>query len=336
MTPNIEINKNIKDLTLLFVEDDIDLSRQMQNIFNELFKNVTSASNGKLGIDAFKNKLKKDKEPYDLVITDIDMPVMNGIDMIKDIYKVTPEQPIMVMSAYYDSKYLIDLLHVGVNDFLLKPLTTENMCKSLNKITQVIINDRLVKKHSFEKEKLIEELHLKNVALERSLRIIEGLHNKEQINKNTNITIEHHAKKHKIIKKEIDKKEHSQEKESLEKIEHIISEIYIKYNFNGTENELLKTLSKEIKHYANLLDSRESYENLKKSFKLLANAVSNRPKYTKEKEIKHIFTIIESFFYIYTRWQEDWSNMSDKKIKISSHAIENEINTIIEIWNCKI
>ena len=50
------------------------------------------------------------------------MPVMNGIDMIKEIYKIIPDQPILVTSAHSDAHYLIDLLNLGVNGFLIKPI----------------------------------------------------------------------------------------------------------------------------------------------------------------------------------------------------------------------
>lgn len=335
MPSNFNIHKNIKELTLLFVEDDLNLSIQMQNVFATLFKSSTNANNGKLGLNAFKNKLREDKKPYDLVITDIEMPIMNGIDMIKKIYEITPQQPIIIMSAYYDSKHLISLLQIGVDDFLLKPLTIENMYKSLNRVTQAIINDKLIKKHYIEKEKLNEELHKKNIALEKSLRIIEGLHNKNQIIKNTNIHINHSLEKNKTTKNEHTSSK-TEETKCLNNIEFIICNISIKYNFNTLENELLKKLSNEIKNYADLISSKKIYVNLKNSFEHLANTVSNRPKCTKEKDINRIFTIIESFFYIYSKWQEKFSKMSYKKVKFHSTAIEDEINTIIELWNCKI
>ena len=88
MIPTSQLFEYTKKLSVLFVEDNEELQAQMENIFKTLFKDVQVASNGQIGIDVYTQKHSNAKEPFDLVITDINMPIMNGIDMIKEIYEI--------------------------------------------------------------------------------------------------------------------------------------------------------------------------------------------------------------------------------------------------------
>ena len=70
-------------LTVLFVEDDDDLRLETTDILEALFKEVHSANNGKVGLAAYQKYSEENNEHFDLVISDIMMPKMSGIDMAK-------------------------------------------------------------------------------------------------------------------------------------------------------------------------------------------------------------------------------------------------------------
>lgn len=111
-----KINK-IKKLKLLFVEDEIDLINILSETLNKLEINFLIAKNGKEGIS-----LLKDNPTIDLIITDINMPIMNGLDMIQEIKdKINPKMKFVVMSAHTEEEYRKKADLLGVENYLYKP-----------------------------------------------------------------------------------------------------------------------------------------------------------------------------------------------------------------------
>ncbi len=107
---------NLKKLKFLFVEDEKDLLDIIAETLQKLEVNFLTASNGEEGLEIVKNN-----SDIDIVVTDISMPIMNGIEMIKLIKEIYPEMNIVVMTAHTESKYISDVAQLGVNDYLLKP-----------------------------------------------------------------------------------------------------------------------------------------------------------------------------------------------------------------------
>jgi YesN/AraC family two-component response regulator len=107
-----------KDLTVLFVDDYEPLRLEMEAFLVDLFKKVSIASNGKEAIELYEAS----EEGFDLIITDIQMPVMDGVGLSAEICKMNDHQPIVVLSAHSDSEYLVKLINIGVSKFLSKPI----------------------------------------------------------------------------------------------------------------------------------------------------------------------------------------------------------------------
>ena len=120
-----------QNLTLLFVEDDNDLRSSTGHILSKLFKVVDLAKDGKDGLHKYKNFYIENNSHYDIVISDIQMPILNGIEMSKAIFSINKEQKILITSAYSDKSYFIELINLGVDGFMQKPLSTEHILSTL-------------------------------------------------------------------------------------------------------------------------------------------------------------------------------------------------------------
>jgi YesN/AraC family two-component response regulator len=107
----------LKKLTFLFVEDEKDLLDIIAETLQKLEVNFLTAKNGEEGLAI----LKEHADEVDLVVTDISMPVMNGLEMIKEIKPLYPNLEIIIMTAHTESKYMEEAREYGVNDYLLKP-----------------------------------------------------------------------------------------------------------------------------------------------------------------------------------------------------------------------
>ncbi len=117
-------------LNLLYVEDDTDARNSTLSIFGEFFGHIVTASNGAEGLEAFGN------EAIDLIITDINMPQMNGLEMIRTIRQINPEIPILILSAHNESEYFMSSIKLGVEGYLLKPIDLEQFLGVLNNIVE--------------------------------------------------------------------------------------------------------------------------------------------------------------------------------------------------------
>jgi two-component system cell cycle response regulator len=96
----MKISKNLKKLNILFVEDDKLVNETLSFIFKKYVKNIFSAYNGEEGLKIFKNN------HIDIVLSDIQMPKMNGLEMAKAIRKINENIPVLFTTAFEESKYL--------------------------------------------------------------------------------------------------------------------------------------------------------------------------------------------------------------------------------------
>jgi DNA-binding response OmpR family regulator len=133
-----------KNLDLLFVEDYAELRENSIEILDNYFAYCEGAVDGKAGLEQYSAYYKKKKKYFDLIITDIKMPEMDGITLVEEIYKINPQQPIIVLSAHHESEYLLTLINIGIEQFITKPIDHDNMLSILYKVcTKINHKDRL-------------------------------------------------------------------------------------------------------------------------------------------------------------------------------------------------
>lgn len=128
------IAKITKNLTVLLAEDDIDLSKRLKTILDELFADVIVVSNGQEAIDEYMKYFDTSGKYYDIVISDIAMPIVNGVDLSKQILKLNKEQLFVVISGVKDSQNLIELINIGVSYFIQKPFMYDNFIDVLESV----------------------------------------------------------------------------------------------------------------------------------------------------------------------------------------------------------
>ncbi|HEG5976572.1 TPA: response regulator transcription factor [Campylobacter jejuni] len=111
---------------MLVVEDEVKARESMINILSERFSKVIGAQNGDEGLKKFK------KFKPDLVITDIAMPIMDGLDMAREIKEISDDVPIVVLSAYSEKERLLRSIDIGIDKYLIKPVDIEELFKVLD------------------------------------------------------------------------------------------------------------------------------------------------------------------------------------------------------------
>ncbi|MFW2551748.1 EAL domain-containing response regulator [Aliarcobacter butzleri] len=129
MINNISILKN---MSILYVEDEKDLREVTHEILKSFTKNQYIAENGQEGLELFK----KHEKNIDLIVTDINMPILNGLEMAKEIKNINPNIPIIITTAFSNKEYLLESIDIGIDKYVLKPI---DIAKLLQAMSQSII-----------------------------------------------------------------------------------------------------------------------------------------------------------------------------------------------------
>jgi len=125
---NLEkLNQLTKNLIVLYVEDDSILREKTCKMLSNLFKHIDTAQNGKEGWEKYQEYYKDNEKYHDLVITDIKMPIMDGMILSKKILLLNKEQIIVITSAHDESKYLIEFINMNIDKFILKPFNLNTL-----------------------------------------------------------------------------------------------------------------------------------------------------------------------------------------------------------------
>ncbi|RXJ87958.1 response regulator [Arcobacter sp. CECT 8985] len=158
---NIDL-KELKTITLLYVEDDDILRTQTLNIFEKVFKQTLIATNGEEGLNLFNEY----KDELDIIVTDLNMPKMNGLKMAEEIHKVSKTIPIIFTTAYTDEESLLKAISLNVDSYITKPVKIKDLTnsiltsvkkyrenKNLYKTTKALANEMITTKKDYDQLK---------------------------------------------------------------------------------------------------------------------------------------------------------------------------------------
>lgn len=141
---------NLSGIRVLYVEDDLETREELQSILELYVAELYTAQNGKEGLASYKQYRP------DIVVTDIQMPEMNGLSMAADIKSINPEQKIVVLSAYNDVEYLFRALELEIQHYITKPISVERL---LNKLAEITVQMNLAREAQ-QSRKLLEQYKL--------------------------------------------------------------------------------------------------------------------------------------------------------------------------------
>ena len=117
---------DLRELTLLYVEDDTELREQFMRILKPEFKEVYEAPDGVQALEQY--------EQYspDMMLVDINLPKIDGLEVIEKIRKFDLTTPVVILSAYSDQKKLLRAIRLGLSEYLIKPVPHKKLLTVLN------------------------------------------------------------------------------------------------------------------------------------------------------------------------------------------------------------
>ena len=121
--------KFLKTLCILYVEDSRTIRVQMTDFLSKLFKQVITATDGREGLEKFKNQ-----NNIDVIISDINMPNMDGIEMVAKIRKFDDNVPFIFTTAHSETEYALNAIKYGVSHYATKPINAKELLVHINDI----------------------------------------------------------------------------------------------------------------------------------------------------------------------------------------------------------
>jgi diguanylate cyclase (GGDEF)-like protein len=124
-------------LRVLYVEDEEEIRNATASLLENYIDHIDTAEDGQDGLNRYIESVEKEA-PYDLVISDINMPFMNGIEMVEKIKEIDHEQTVLFLSAHNEQEFFLDAIKLGVSYYLVKPVQVDELEKILGYIANII------------------------------------------------------------------------------------------------------------------------------------------------------------------------------------------------------
>ncbi len=144
------MNNELLKLTLLYVEDDEIIRQNAIEYLCDYFKEVYQAKDGLEALEVYRAK-----KP-DIIITDIEMPRLDGLTMAKKIRREDKTTPIVITTAFTDTEYLIQAVELQLIKYIVKPITSKKLNEALALLTEYLHINSIV---SIDKEKQYDNLN---------------------------------------------------------------------------------------------------------------------------------------------------------------------------------
>ena len=149
----------LKTLSVLYVEDDAETRMQFAHMLEKIVGTLYTAADGAEGLEIFRSA-----KP-DLIISDIMMPVMDGLEMAENIRAENPATSIILTTAFSDAHYLMRAIGIGIDNYVLKPVDYQMLRKAIAKSAHALLRDRELKIKS-------AQLELYHAAAEDERRLV--------------------------------------------------------------------------------------------------------------------------------------------------------------------
>ncbi len=120
----------LKGITVLYVEDELLPRETLARFLSRRTARVYTANNGKEGLNLFKEKIRD----IDLVLTDILMPEINGLQMVEEMRKLREDLPVVVITAHSEISYLLKAIELDIDGYILKPVDYERLINTMYRV----------------------------------------------------------------------------------------------------------------------------------------------------------------------------------------------------------
>jgi len=167
MSELLKLKEVASSLSVLYVEDNEDLSKNFKIYLQKIFTEVQTVGNGEDALRLYKEK------KFAIIISDINMPKMNGLVLTKTIKNLNHDQIVILLSAYSDSKILLEAIKLDIDGYMVKPINHLEINKLLYKVCVNIKNANENSINIEQQRQLMGHIKVKNNLLKQYTEVID-------------------------------------------------------------------------------------------------------------------------------------------------------------------
>ncbi len=135
---NKEFYDKLKNMTILYAEDEVGIRENIADSLKYYVKDVFEASDGEEAYQIYE------EESPDIILSDIHMPKVNGIELVKKIRSKNRDVPVVMITAHTDKEYLLEAVELHMEKYIVKPVDLDELFETLEKCVNVLDSNRKV------------------------------------------------------------------------------------------------------------------------------------------------------------------------------------------------
>jgi DNA-binding response OmpR family regulator len=128
-----KITKYKSNSKILLVEDDSVTRKKLKSILSKTYFNIIEAKNGEEALELYKNALLFEDEKIDLILSDINMPLTNGIELLESVREIDDFIPFVFITAKVDLESVLKVVKLDISDYIIKPIVIVELLESIDK-----------------------------------------------------------------------------------------------------------------------------------------------------------------------------------------------------------
>lgn len=128
----------LKGMTILYAEDEEGIRKNIADSLSYYCKEIFEAQNGHEAYEIYE-----EKQP-DIILSDIHMPIMNGLELVKKIRETNREIPIVMITAHTDKEYLLEAVELHMEKYIVKPIDIDELFETLEKCVNILDSNNKV------------------------------------------------------------------------------------------------------------------------------------------------------------------------------------------------
>ncbi len=158
-----------KEQRILYVEDQLEVREMFLRFLSNFFEDITVATDGDDGLEIYKAN-----QNFDIIISDIQMPKLDGMEMVEEIKKINEYQSIIFITAFNFEKYLIKAIRLNIDGYIIKPIEPVQVIEVLYKTAKKVKDNKELINYQNHLKELVEyktkEIISLNIEIDKTLR----------------------------------------------------------------------------------------------------------------------------------------------------------------------
>lgn len=327
------VNMNIDDkliyeysrkLNILYVENNNSSRTEILPYLYDFFNEVDEAKDGESALSMYKSYKEKTSKTYDIVIANMELPKLDGLELGWKVTKINPWQDIIFTSSDNDALKLKKAIQMGARGFLDKPVSLEHLRGIIFKMSKSVYDEKFAEEYYQNIEATNIKLEQKNRELENKAMCLSSSDNANTLSDES----------YKLFKNEINSLISSELDELLETQGEI--DLSISKCKKDLSYDSVLFMANNISHYGTILSSYSFFDDVSRSFESLSKDMTSISLPSDKKNIDQIFMFLESFIYTLTKFQNSLEKLSEKEIQHFKKSIINELAVISNRWKFEI